>query len=200
MNPLNLIGRPCPLPVIEAKKALRTAGPGQSIGLLVDNDLAGQNLGKLAAGLGHAVSFEAAGDGHILVTITVRDDPAGPALRPARALEGGGLVVVIGHEALGGGPGPELGPALMKAFLHSLTELDQAPEHLLFLNGGAFLTTEGSSALEDIQLLEDRGAVVGTCGACLDFYQLAGKLKVGSVTNIYAIAAALAQAGKIINF
>jgi selenium metabolism protein YedF len=201
METLNLIGKPCPIPVIEAKKALRAAAPGHRVALLVDNDPACRNLAKMAAGLGHGFQSAAAEGGHILVTLTAGTSaPGTPAPGTATAADsGGGLVVAIGHETLGGGPAADLGKTLMKAFLYSLTELDTLPEYLLFFNGGAFLTTEGSNALEDLKVLEDRGAVISTCGACLNFYQLTEKLKIGAVTNMYAIAATLAQAGKVIN-
>ena len=37
-----------------------------------------------------------------------------------------------------------------------------------------------------------------TCGTCLGHYGLTDKLAVGQVTNMYAIAEALAGAGKVI--
>ncbi len=41
-------GKQCPLPVIEAKKALEKAEPGSVVELVVDNEIAVQNLKKLA--------------------------------------------------------------------------------------------------------------------------------------------------------
>jgi selenium metabolism protein YedF len=193
METLNLLGKPCPIPVIEAKKALRDAEPGRTITLLVDNDIARQNLEKMAYGLGRTFKFEPGADGGILVTIT-----CGQTKKTGG--DGGGLVVAIGHEGLGGGPGEDLGKTLMKSFIYSLTELETAPEYILFFNGGAFLTSEGSNALSDLKTLEDQGALINTCGACLNYYRLAEKLKIGSVTNMYAIAATLAQARKVISF
>lgn len=193
MEIFDLSGKPCPIPVIEAKKALRAAVPGQTIRLLVDNDPACQNLAKMAAGLGHGCHSETTAGGLFLVTLT-----AGAGGRPAPAADGAGLTVAIGHQALGG-PTEDLGRTLMKSFLYALTELDTPPEYLLFFNGGVFLTTEGSNALDDLRALEAKGAIVNTCGACLNYHQLTDKLKVGSVTNMFAIAVALAQANKVVN-
>ncbi|MDR1607153.1 MAG: sulfurtransferase TusA family protein, partial [Deltaproteobacteria bacterium] len=53
-NSINMLGQPCPLPVINAKKALRETTEGQTISVLVDNDIAVQNLSKMAKGLGHS--------------------------------------------------------------------------------------------------------------------------------------------------
>ena len=59
---------------------------------------------------------------------------------------------------------------------------------MLFFNGGAHLTCEGSESLEDIRELEKRGTTILTCGTCLDFYGIRDKLAVGGVTNLYEIA------------
>lgn len=191
MSLINMVGQPCPLPVIEAKKALRGAGPGDTIQILVDNDIARQNLEKMAVGLGHSLTFAPEGEGRILVAITVGD---GCRL----AAEGSGLVVAIGRQVMGGGS-DELGQSLMKSFVFSLTELDTPPEQLLFFNGGVLLTTEGSTALDDLKALADKGAVINSCGACLNFYGLTEKLRVGAVTNMYAILETMARAPKLIN-
>ena len=41
-------GKQCPLPVIEAKRALEAAAPGEAVEVVVDNEIAVQNLKKLA--------------------------------------------------------------------------------------------------------------------------------------------------------
>ena len=86
----------------------------------------------------------------------------------------------------------------MKGFLFALGQLPQLPETVLFYNGGARLTVEGSDSLEDLRALEERGVEILTCGTCLNYYGLTEKLAVGSVTNMYAIAEKLAGAGKVV--
>ena len=49
---------------------------------------------------------------------------------------------------------------------------------MIFLNGGAHLTAEGSESLEDLKSLENRGVQIFTCGICADFY--------GTITEILA--------------
>lgn len=192
MPRINMIGQPCPLPVIEAKKALKGAAVGQSVAILVDNDVARQNLAKMALGLGHEIRHELTAEGHILVTIT--------AAAEGRPLGGddSGLVLAVGRAVLGAGD-DELGAALMKSFIYSLTELETAPEQILFFNGGVRLTTEGSTALEDLADLAAKGTLINSCGACLNFYGLTDKLKIGSITNMFAIVSTLAQAKKLIS-
>ena len=61
------------------------------------------------------------------------------------------------------------------------------PAPVLFYNGGAHLTCEGSDSLEDLRTLEAQGVEILTCGTCLDFYRLKEQLAVGGVTNMYDI-------------
>ena len=192
MTVLDMTGKPCPIPVIEAKKALKEATPGDIVSVLVDNDIARQNLQKMAGGLGHKFSFESQSDNNILVKIEVSDS--------CRIMEAdnAGLVVAIGHDYMGGGS-EELGKSLMKSFIYSLTELDTAPEHILFYNGGVMLSTEGAATLDDLAVLAEKGSQISSCGACLNYFKLTEKLAVGQVTNMYAIMSAMAQADRLIN-
>ena len=41
-------GKQCPLPVIEAKKALEASAPEEKVEVVVDNEIAVQNLSKMA--------------------------------------------------------------------------------------------------------------------------------------------------------
>jgi selenium metabolism protein YedF len=189
---LDMKGKPCPIPVIEAKKAIRAARPGETVALLVDNDIARQNLQKMAKGLGHGFSHENQSGGDILVRIRISD--LGCIIDEA----GSGLVVAIGSDCLGG-PNEELGRSLMKSFIYSLTELDIPPAHILFYNGGVRLSTKGAATLDDLSALADKGTQISNCGACLNYFNLTDKLAVGQITNMYAIVSTMAQADKLIN-
>ena len=63
---------------------------------------------------------------------------------------------------------------------------------------GAFLSCEGSDALEDLKEMEAMGVEIRTCGTCLNHYGLEERLRVGDVTNMYDITEILMQAEKII--
>jgi selenium metabolism protein YedF len=194
METINVLGKPCPIPVIEAKKALRKAAEGEQVKVLVDNEISAQNVSKMAAGMSLPCSLEKQADGNILVSITAM---AQTQIESASGSTGA-LVVAIGKNTMGTG-NDDLGAVLMKGFIYSLTELDTPPETVLFFNSGVKLTTEGSNAIADLKKLEAKGTVIASCGTCLDFYQLKEKLAVGSVTNMYAIVAAMSGAGRLIN-
>ena len=93
---------------------------------------------------------------------------------------------------------PELGKGLLKGFIYAISQQKDLPKTMLFYNGGATLTTEGSDSLEDLKSLEAQGVEIKTCGTCLNYYGLTDKLQVGEVTNMYDIVETLAKAAKVV--
>jgi selenium metabolism protein YedF len=106
-------------------------------------------------------------------------------------------VVAINSAKMGVGH-DELGGVLIKGFIFALTQMDELPSAILFYNGGATLTTEGSTSLEDLKNLEAQGVEILTCGTCLNYYGLGDKLRVDEVTNMYAIVEKLTGADLVV--
>ena len=75
---------------------------------------------------------------------------------------------------------------------------EELPKKMIFYNGGATITCEGSDSLEDLKNLESQGVDIVTCGTCLDYYGMKDKLAVGIVTNMYDIVESMNNAGKIV--
>lgn len=196
---IDVMGEQCPVPVVKAAKALRELTEPGTLEVLVDNETAVQNLTRLGASRGYAVQAEKTGENAYSVRILVNTLPEEkngpePVCIPGQR---GDLVVAVTSAAMGQGS-DELGAALMKGFVFALTQLLELPKTILFYNGGAHLTTEGSPCLEDLKTLEARGVEILTCGTCLNYYGLTEKLAVGGVTNMYAIVEKLAGASRII--
>ena len=198
---VNAMGQQCPIPVAQATRALEDMTEAGELTVLVDNVTATENLRRMAAGHQLTASVEKKGEGEFVVTIPVVQPlgkAAAPAAEPVCVPRGdGGLVVAVDTDAMGRGS-DELGGTLMKGFLFALGQLPQLPKTILFYNGGARLTCEGSTSLEDLRALAEKGAEILTCGTCLNYYGLTEKLAVGGVTNMYAIVETLANAGKVI--
>lgn len=198
---VNAVGEQCPIPVVKANRALREMGEPGTLEVRVDNEIAVQNLARMAAGYGFTSRWERIGEREYAVTVEVTA-PVGdapleePALACAPAA-GGGLLVAVDSGVMGRGS-EELGRTLMKGFLFAVTQLPRLPEAMLFYNGGAKLTVEGSDSLEDLRNLEAQGVEILTCGTCLNYYGLTEKLAVGSATNMYAIVEKLAGAARVI--
>ena len=203
MITVNAMGDACPIPVIKTKKALSEVQGPEVVEVLVDNEIAVQNVTKMASSTGGNVTSERISEREFKVII--RTDRAMP--RPeAKAAEEAVVchpdkrkdnIVVISSDRMGEG-NDELGTVLIKGFLFAVSQLDELPKAILFYNGGAKLTCEGSDSLEDLKSMEAQGVEIMTCGTCLDYYGLKDKLLVGTVTNMYSIVETMDQAGKII--
>lgn len=198
-------GKQCPLPVIEAKKALEASAPGEKVEVVVDNEIAVQNLSKMADHKGLAVCSEKTGECEFLVTITAGEGNGEAAEAPVAAEEvtctpdgrRKGMVVVLSSNQMGQGD-EALGKLLMKGFVFALTQQDMLPETILLYNSGAFLSCEGSDNLEDLKTLEAQGVEILTCGTCLNHYGLAEKRQVGGVTNMYEIVEKMTKASVVV--
>ncbi|MCF2683447.1 sulfurtransferase-like selenium metabolism protein YedF [Dorea sp. YH-dor226] len=199
MITVNAMGDNCPIPVIKTKKAMQALTGPDTIEVLVDNEIAVQNVTKLGAGSGAKVSSEKLGDAEYKVTIQMDGAPAESSQDEVVCAPDArdNTVVVVSSDRMGVG-NDELGKVLIKGFIFAVTQLDTLPKTMLFYNGGATLTTEGSDSLEDLKSLEAQGVEIMTCGTCLDYYGLKEKLAVGSVTNMYSIVETMAKAGRII--
>ncbi|WP_417575409.1 sulfurtransferase-like selenium metabolism protein YedF [Paratractidigestivibacter sp.] len=198
---VNALGDACPIPVVKTIKALAALGGAGTIETLVDNEVAVENLKRLASEKGCGVSVEKAAEKEWHVTFDVPEGlsvDAGEAddaqcLVPAKK----NLVIQVSSDAMGAGS-DELGRNLMKAFIYAVTQQDELPATMLFYNGGAHLTCEGSPALDDLKALAEQGVEILTCGTCLNHYGIADKLAVGEVTNMYVICQKLEQASNIV--
>ena len=193
-------GEQCPIPVVKTLKVINEMKAADTIETHVDNETAVQNLTKLAESKSFKVKSEKIDDKHFVVTMEAA--PAGEAAAEEGARvcipdRRGNTVYAFGSNCMGLG-NDELGATLMKGFIYAVSQLDELPKTMLFYNGGAKLTVEGSASLEDLKSLQAQGVEILTCGTCLNFYGLSDKLAVGEVTNMYAIVEKLNGASHIV--
>ncbi|MGX7024259.1 sulfurtransferase-like selenium metabolism protein YedF [Vagococcus hydrophili] len=193
-------GMACPLPVIKTKKALKE---NKEVTTIVDNEIATQNLKKLAEQLQLNYQVEKISDSHYITVIshdeiTNNIDSTYSGENTVAVLpEKLGYTVVLDTNIMGRGS-DELGANLMKAFVYSLLEQDELPETIICYNSGVKLTVEGSDCLEDLLQMKEQGVAFYSCGACLNYYELTEKLAVGEVTNMYRIVEMMQSAVKIV--
>ena len=195
-NIVDARGMACPIPVVKANQALAQMTEG-ILEVHVDNPVAVENLKRMALQKGLPVKTEQPEDSHYVVTIPVTGavDAAMPELTCTDCA--GNTVVAVDTDSMGRG-NDELGAVLIKGFLFAVSRLETLPKTVLFYNGGAKLTTEGSASLEDLRLMEQQGVEILTCGTCLNYYGLTDQLAVGSVTDMYTIVERLSRAEKVI--
>lgn len=199
MLTVNAMGDACPLPVVKTLNAIKGLTGPETVETLVDNPTAVENLRRLAQSKGYSFSSEKRGEAEYRVLLGVGAEAGIPEEVPACYIPPAKKRVVVAVTADHMGEGdPKLGRTLLKGFLFALGQLEELPAVILFYNGGAALSCEGSESLEDLKALEGRGVEILTCGTCLNFYGLTEKLRVGGVTNMYSIVETLAGADLVL--
>ena len=136
MIKINAKGKVCPIPLIEAKKALKEIEKDGTVAVVVDNETAKENLEKMAKELGHkfnsktlkkdeyeVVIIKGSGNNETYETEDYED----------KGIEkDANTIVVISSNKMGEG-NDELGEVLMKGFIYALTELEKAAFFYYFL-------------------------------------------------------------------
>lgn len=192
-------GQACPMPVIMTKKAIGAMNGETQVEVLVDNAIAVQNVTKMAQSLGGEVTTETSSDAEFKIKIQM-----GECAETDEAVEEESVVMVKSNKVIAidsdrmGSGNDDLGKVLIKGFIFAVTQLEELPKTMLFYNGGATLTAEGSDSLEDLQWLADHGVEILTCGTCLNYYDMSDKLVIGSVTNMYTIVEKMTEASLIV--
>ena len=142
MIKVNAMGDACPIPVVKTKNAICELQGGGTVETLVDNEIAVQNLTKMANQKGYGVHSEKISDNEFKVTMTVNAEAAQAAadsaiatveeencpVTPARKKN---IVVVISSNQMGSGQ-EELGKSLLKGFIYALSQQDTLPSTILF--------------------------------------------------------------------
>jgi len=79
MIKVNAIGDACPIPVVKTKNAIRELGGSGVVEVSVDNEIAVQNLLKMAKQKEYEASFEKKSNTEYIVTINVNGGEASEA-------------------------------------------------------------------------------------------------------------------------
>ncbi|MCB6568196.1 sulfurtransferase-like selenium metabolism protein YedF [Eubacterium limosum] len=197
---IDAMGKACPMPVIMAKKEIEANH--DSFIITVDNAIAVENLKKLATSKNYDAAVSGSGerfevrfitDGREIPETEMNVMPDGSSA----AFGTGKWVVFMGKDYIGEGD-YELGNALVKMFFYTLSQADDVPESILFMNSGVKLPSLDEQVVAHLQALEDRGVKILVCGTCLDYYKLKDNLKIGEISNMYDITEKMSAASKVI--
>lgn len=199
---INAKGLACPQPVILTKKMLETC---DQVTVLVDNTTAVENINRFGKSIGCTVTVFNEPDETFRLELTRQHsgNPENPPMERIQCGEGtqlsasGPTVFVIASDVMGNG-NDELGAIIMKSFIHTAIELEHGPDIMIFYNAGVKLTAEGSDLLNALVQLEKKGIKIMICGTCVNYFNLADKIAVGEVSNMYDIATTLSTAGRIV--
>lgn len=177
-------GEACPRPVIMTKKELDNFKEG-ILTTIVDNEVAKDNVSKLANSLGYSYNVDKVSDTEFYIHIT-KGEAVEEEVNVCIPDTFKDLTIAFASNTMGKGS-EELGKILIKSFVYTLTESTPFPSTLIFYNSGVYLTCEGSEVLEDLKTLEEEGVEIISCGTCLDFFGIQDKIQVGEISNMYTI-------------
>ena len=181
-------GKPCPTPVILAKKAM--AEGHDTFTVLVDNPTAVENLKRLGDNQGFAVQVREEGDTFAL-DFTKGEGCSACEKAVNSPLPAAGDIIGDGDRELGGN--------LMRMFFYTLAQGEDKPGAVLFMNAGVKLPTLDEQVADHLKALSDSGTEILVCGTCLNFYGITDQLKVGAVSNMYDIVTRMQKAAKVIS-
>lgn len=105
--------------------------------------------------------------------------------------------ILLTREGLGSGE-PALQLALLGKYLGLLLAGGLTPRALCFYTEGVHLVCEGSTVLEALRSLEQRGCRLLVCTTCLEFYGLKDQLRVGAACAMPDILGEQLEAAKVI--
>lgn len=199
---INAKGLACPQPVILTKNALESHS---DVVVLVDNAIAVENVKRFATSAGCSVEVADESDGIFRIHIKKQaeieadnqDSECISCSLDIPSSASGPSVYVIASDKMGKGS-DELGTILMKAFIHTVIDLEARPDVMIFYNSGVKLAIEGSDVLDDLQKLEEKEIRILVCGTCANYFGITEKVAVGIVSNMYDIADTLSRAGHIV--
>ena len=92
----------------------------------------------------------------------------------------------------------DLGAVLMRNFLYSLAREELTPVAIHFVNAGVRLACEGSSSLDDLRILEEKGVALRACGTCLEYLGLKESLAVGEIGAMPGLVSAMCGSDEVV--
>jgi len=107
-------------------------------------------------------------------------------------------VILVTRNGMGDAD-PELQKKLITTYFKLLDEHQILPAAICFYTEGVHLVVEGSPVLDSLKSLEDKGVRLILCSTCLNFFNMADRVKVGIVGGMTDIIEAQMRADKVIS-
>jgi selenium metabolism protein YedF len=200
---LDARGKACPMPVIMAKKEMDAGNLQFSI--IVDNDIAVQNLRRLAESQGYNGSVHETGGIYTMDLLkkgaveTLSSQPPQEEIGETalQAQTHRPWALFLGKDTIGDGD-KTLGESLARMFFYTLTQSEDLPRWIIFMNNGVKLPALDDQVAEHLKALQEKGCMILVCGTCLNFYGLKETLRIGTISNMYDITVCLQEADKVI--
>ena len=107
------------------------------------------------------------------------------------------FLLVIASSEMGVGE-QDLGAKLTELFFKVLSESQQRPAKMIFINSGIFLTTVGSPVEDKLRKLEEDGTEISSCITCLTYFDRMEKVVVGKLSDMKDTVNSLGSFKKVV--
>lgn len=194
-------GQLCPKPLILTKKALIDETIEAIFSVIIDNEIAKQNIERFLKD--NKVKFQSTKtDDGFKITVNktgkiIESAPEEYCTVSSKKVSDDKHIICIKNDKMGFGT-DELGNILIKGFINTIKEVKPLPEKIIFYNSGVNLTVQESQVINSLNELEEMGVNILVCGTCADYFKIKDKIAVGTISNMYDIAESLTQASKVI--
>ena len=201
MKVVEVLGKKCPMPLVETKKTLKESAPNELIKVITDSENAVKNVTRYLSDNDIEVDVQQSGNTFELV---FSKDGSKPVIEEAESycdtseISNDNFIVVYTKDRIGEGSN-DMGNMLVGGMLTTLTETESTPEKMIFMNAGINLVIEGSPVLDLLKKLENKGSELLVCGTCLDYFGKMDELRVGRVSNMLEILESMRSYSKVIN-
>jgi len=195
---VNAIGKPCPLPVVMAKKALSGAGKAGVV-VFVDTESARDNVVRMAEKEGFKVKTYRKTQKGFKVDIKKNLlSKKKEAEKTKQTVSKEKIVYLFESDFIG--TNRELGKVLSNGFLTAIEELPERKSSIVLISNGVKLAIKKSYVLNRLKNLEGKGFNILICGTCLDYFRIREKVDVGKISNALEIMNCMTEAEKVIKF
>lgn len=176
----------CPEPIVRTQKALLHVNAHtltlRTYSILGNSPTAKENLTRFLEGEGFSFELDILENGEFLFRLMDRIKKSEPMREGEKIAP---KMLLVKGDSIGEG---ELGVLLLRNFIKALLQTEILPQKILFIHRGVLLTTENdkidnTEICDVLRQLEKQGVEIYSCGSCLEYFSLAGKLKVGVVGN-----------------
>ncbi len=106
-------------------------------------------------------------------------------------------VIIVTNNGMGNAD-EKLQQLLFAKYLELLLHHEDLPAALCFYTEGVKLVCEGSPVIESLHALESKGVRLIICSTCLNYFDLADKVRVGIIGGMGDILEAQIKAEKVI--
>ncbi|HOE92044.1 MAG TPA: sulfurtransferase-like selenium metabolism protein YedF [Candidatus Cloacimonadota bacterium] len=199
MKIIDTRGELCPKPIIKTKKEIPNIAVNESFQILTDNEISLNNLLRFLKDNSFETEVNTK-ENYYVINCVKRDkvltNPDAESYCCSTS-SNDNYIIVFKSDKMGMGD-DDLGSILMKAFINNLGEQNKLPKALVFYNSSVKLTQETSSVIGALNDLQSKGIEIVICGTCVDFFKIKENIKIGTISNMFAITEYLTKYAHII--